>query len=169
MKKTEQRYSMMNFRKVTGIISGLFFFAFSILLGPDLWVKFQARQQATQFLKYAANQNFDEAFDQIYFFNGAYDEDVTITEDVAKKSWIKRNKQLFTEGTYIKSYENLKIRTNDGWPSGNVDLVMVENGKVIKYKDIYLAFNKRDKWKIGMMQSLHERDWEKAFSGHIVQ
>ncbi|ANX11277.1 hypothetical protein ABE41_004610 [Fictibacillus arsenicus] len=160
---------MKNFRKVIWIVTGFFLVGFSFLFGPDLLVKFQANQQASQFLKHAANQNFDDAFEQIYFFNGAYDEDVTITEDAAKKSWIKRNKQLFTEGTYIKSYENLKIRTNDGWPSGNVDLVMVENGKGIKYKDVYLAFNKRDKWKIGIMQSMHERDWEKAFSGHVVQ
>jgi hypothetical protein len=156
-------------RKLKWVLTGLFLISFSLLFGTDFWVKFQANQQASKFLKHAANQDFEKAFDQIYFFNGAYDEDVTITEDAAKNRWIKRNKQLFTEGTYIKSYENLKIRMNDGWPSGNVDLVMVENGNVIKYKDVHLAFNKRDKWKIGMMQSMHERDWEKAFSGHVVQ
>jgi hypothetical protein len=160
---------MKNFRKVIWVVTGLFLIAFSILLGPDLWVKFQASQQASQFLKHAANQNFEKAFDQIYFYNGAYDEDVTISENNAKNSWVNRNKKLFTEGTYIKSYDDLSIRMNDGWPIGNVDLVMVENGREKNYPDVYISFNKKNKWKVGMLQTMQDREWEKPYSGHVVQ
>ncbi|RZT23965.1 hypothetical protein [Fictibacillus sp. BK138] len=160
---------MKNFRKVIWIVTGLFFIAFSILLGPDLWVRFQASQQASQFLKQAANQNFEEAFDLIYFYNGGYDEDVTISEEKAKDTWVNRNKKLFTEGTYIKSYENLSIRMDDGWPIGYVDLVMVENGQEKKYRDVYISFNKKNNWKVGMLQTMQEREWEKPYSGHVVQ
>lgn len=160
---------MKNFRKVIWVVTGLFLIAFSILLGPDLWVKFQASQQASQFLKHAANQNFEEAFDQIYFFNGAYDEEVTITEYAAKSTWVNRNKKLLTEGTYIKSYDDLSIRMDDGWPIGNVDLVMVENGREKNYPDVYISFNKKNKWKVGMLQTMQDREWEKPYSGHVVQ
>ncbi|OOE12823.1 hypothetical protein [Fictibacillus arsenicus] len=160
---------MKNFRKVIWIVTGFFLVGFSLLFGPDLLVKFQANQQASQFLKHAANQNFEEAFDQIYFYNGAYDEDVTISEENAKGIWVNRNKKLFTEGTYIKSYDDLSIRMNDGWPIGYVDLVMVENGQEKKYRDVYISFNKKNKWKVGMLQTMQEREWEKPYSGYVVQ
>jgi hypothetical protein len=158
---------MKNFRKVTWMLTGIFLGIFSIFFGPDLLLKFQASNQASQFLKHAANQDFEKAFDRIYFFNGAYDEDVTISEDIAKNRWIKRNKQLYTEGTYIKSYEGLSIRMDDGWPIGNVDLVMVENGTEKIYKDVHISFNKKDKWKVGMLQTMQDKEWEHPYSGHV--
>lgn len=160
---------MKKIRKIIWLLSGLFLLSFALLFGPDLWVKYQASQQASKFLKHAANQDFEKAFDQIYFFNGAYDEDVTISEENAKYSWVNRNKKLFTEGTYIKSYDNLSIRMDDGWPIGNVNLVMVENGKEKNYPDAYISFNKKHKWKVGMLQTMQEREWEKPYSGHVVQ
>lgn len=159
---------MRNFRKVTWIVTGIFFIAFSLLLGPDLWVKFQASQQASQFLKHASSQDFEKAFDKVYFYNGAYDEDVTIPENSARNSWVSRNKKLFTEGTYMKSYDHLSIRMDDGWPIGNVDIVMMENGKEKHYLNVYISFNKKDKWKVGMLQTQQEKDWEKPYSGHVL-
>ncbi|MFG6496509.1 hypothetical protein P8610_14180 [Fictibacillus sp. UD] len=160
---------MGNFRKVTWILTGLFLVVFSLLLGPDLLVKYQASQQATQFLKYAANQDFEKAFDHVYFFNGAYDEDVTIEENSARRSWVSRNKKLFIEGTYLKSYDHLSIRMDDGWPNGTVDIVMMEKGKEKHYPNVYISFNKKNKWQVGMLQSFQEKDWEKPYSGHVVQ
>lgn len=160
---------MKNFRKVIWMITGLFLIAFSLLFGPNLWIKYQASQQASQFLKHAANHDFEESFDRIYFYNNAYDEDVTISENDAKNSWVNRNRKLFTEGTYIKSYKNIRIRMDDGWPIGMVDLVMVENGKVKKYSDVHISFNKKKKWMVGMLQTMQDRVWEKPYSGHVEQ
>jgi hypothetical protein len=56
---------------------------------------------------------------------------------------------------------------DDGWPIGNVDLVMVEIGKEKIYKDVYISFNKKDKWKVGMLQNMQEKEWEHSYSGHV--
>jgi hypothetical protein len=160
---------MDKIRRMIWILTWLFLAGFTILFGPDLWVKIQVSQQATQFLKHAANQDFEEAFDRIYFYNGAYDEDVTITKDAAKNNWVTRNKMLFTEGTYLKSYDNLSVRIDDGLPIGNVDLLMVEKGKEKRYKNVYISFSKKDKWKVGMLQTMKDSNWEKPYSGHVVQ
>jgi hypothetical protein len=46
---------------------------------------------------------------------------------------------------------------------------MVEKGKEKRYKNVYISFSKKDKWKIGILQTMKERNWEKPYSGHVVQ
>jgi hypothetical protein len=53
--------------------NGFILMYFFYLFRSDLLVKFQASNQASQFLKHAANQDFEKAFDRIYYFNGAYE------------------------------------------------------------------------------------------------
>lgn len=161
---------MKKLRKVIWIFTGLFLVGFSILLGPDIWAKFQANQQAGQFLKQVADEKFEAAFERIYFYNQAFDEDVTITKDAAKKSWIARNKSLRTAGTYIKSFDELSIRIDDGWPRGEVNLVMMEDGKEILYKDVHISFSKTDgKWKVSGLYPVEELSWAQAIGGHVKE
>lgn len=160
---------MRNFREITWILTGISLIVFSFLLGPHLWVKFQANQQATQFLKQAARQDYEKAFDHVYFYNGAYDEDVTIPENIARSSWVSRNNKLFIEGTYLKAFDNLRIRMDDGWPIGTVDIVMMEKGKEKHYSNVYISFNKNNHWQVGMLQTMEEKEWEKLYSGHVLK
>jgi hypothetical protein len=148
----------------------LFLIGFILLFGQDLFTKYQADHQAGQFLKNVANEDFNKAFDQLYFYNGAYDEDVTIGKEIAKKSWVTRNEGMKKAGVYIKSYEGLSTRLNDGYPQGTVDLIMSENGKKRIYRDVNISFSKSDgKWKVAGLSTMQEREWESKLGGHVTE
>ncbi|MBY6037776.1 hypothetical protein KUV80_13980 [Fictibacillus nanhaiensis] len=161
---------MKKIRKISWMVTGLFLVFFVLYLGPDLWTKHKAKHSAGQFLNDVKNDNLEQAFNRIYFFDSAFDEDVTIKKDAARKSWVTRIKQLKNKGTYIKSFERLRIRLNDGLPAGSVDMVMVENGKERVYKDVYLSFqNDKGEWKVGMLQTMQEKSWEKTLGGQVIK
>lgn len=132
-----------------------------------------ARHNAHQFLTKITKGNFEAAFDYVYYFDNAYDEDVTISYEQAKQIWVSRVKQLREEGTYIKSFEDFDTRHDDGWENGYVALTVVEKGKEIIYEHVYIALNQREgKWKVANLQVLTEakdidRDWEKAYRGYV--
>ena len=88
-----------------GIIAFLF-----ITLGSG-----SARSNANNFLTEVTKGNFEQAFDYVYYHDHASDEDVTISYEDAKKIWVDRVKRLKEEGTYIKSFQELVMRPDDGW------------------------------------------------------
>jgi hypothetical protein len=161
---------MKKFRFILWSFTGVLLIGFVFLFGQNLWIQFQSNHQAGRFLKDFTDRNFEDAFNRLYFYDKAFDEDVSIPEVMAKKSWISRNIQLTKAGTYIKSYDGLEIQVDDGWPMGTVNLVMVENGKETVYKNVHISFTKADgRWKIGKLQTMKDKDWEETFSGHILQ
>jgi hypothetical protein len=130
----------------------------------------QANHQAGRFLKDFTDKKFDHAFNRLYFFDGNYDGDVSISEATAKRNWVTRNTKMMNSGTYILSYNGLHIRMNDGWPVGTVNLVMMENGKKKIYKDVHIAFSKKDgTWKIGMLHTTKNVEWDDTFGGHVAK
>jgi len=146
-----------------GIIAFLF-----ITLGSG-----SARSNANNFLTEVTKGNFEQAFDYVYYHDHASDEDVTISYEDAKKIWVDRVKRLKEEGTYIKSFQELVMRPDDGWQNGYVTLTVVENGKEIIYEGVYIAFNKKDgKWKVINLQEYTEpndkdQPWEIAYRGYV--
>lgn len=138
-----------------------------ITMGPG-----SASSNADQFLTDVTKGDFEKAFDYVYFFNNAYDEDVTISYEDAQKNWVNRVKKLKEEGTYIKSFQDLDIYSDDGWHRGYVILTVVENGKEQIYDNVNIAFSKKEgKWKVGILdtneQGSIDRPWEIAYRGYV--
>jgi hypothetical protein len=139
-------------------------------LGPG-----SPRNSASKFFTEIEEGNYEEAFEHVYFHDNAYDEDVSISYNDAKQIWINRVENLKVEGTYIKSYSGLQIRSNDGYPQGYVALTVVKNGKEYVYEDVTIAFvhnANEDKWQVGNLHSLDsnvggESEWEKAYRGYV--
>jgi hypothetical protein len=146
-----------------GIIAFLF-----ITLGSG-----SARSNANNYLTQVTKGNFEQAFDYLYYHDHASDEDVTISYEDAKKIWVNRVKRLKEEGTYIKSFQELVMRPDDGWQNGYVKLTVIENGKEVIYDNVYIAFNKKDgKWKvINLQEDTQPQDidqpWEIAYRGKV--
>lgn len=136
-------------------------------LGPG-----SARSNVNHFLSSIIEGNYEKAFDYVYYFDHAYDEDVTIKYGDAKEVWISKVKKLKEEGTYIKSYDHLDLYTDDGYQKGYVKLTVVENGKEKVYEDVSIAFAKKDgQWKIGYLHGYTEDNkepvWGEAYSGYV--
>jgi hypothetical protein len=132
-----------------------------------------ARSNSNNFLTEVTQGNYEEAFDYLYYHNHASDEDVTISYEDAKENWVNRVKRLKEEGTYIKSFQELVMRPDDGWQNGYVTLTVVENGKEVIYDDVYISFNKKDgKWKVINLQEVTQHGdidqlWEVAYRGYV--
>jgi hypothetical protein len=134
--------------------------------------KIQTYQAANTFLTHMTAGEFNQAFDQLAYFDKASDLEPVITYDDAKLLWVKRVNSLFKEGTYIQTYDNLRTWTDDTYPNGEVRLTVVENGAEKTFL-INIHFSKqKSKWKV---QSLHGyengkiAELEKAISGYVGQ
>lgn len=126
----------------------------------------QSRSAAKSVLDNVINQNYGKAFDSVYFFDRASDLDPTISYEDAKKKWIKRVTDLRAKGIYLVDYKQLRVRLDDSYPRGSVDLVFMENGKKKIKEDVSLWFGPRKgKWKLGKFHYHDDEDWEETFSG----
>ncbi|UFJ40749.1 hypothetical protein LOK74_22605 [Brevibacillus humidisoli] len=131
-----------------------------------------ARYQAIRFLDHLTSGQFERAFDYVYYYNRAYDEEVTISEEEARKIWVDRVKRLKEQGTYVKAYQDLRVWQDDGWVNGRAVLSVVENGGEQRY-EVYVAFNKEQgQWKVSNLQPLlpepdDRNQWQSALKGYV--
>jgi hypothetical protein len=156
----------------------LFYFAVVVILGllsfaflPGLIDQTQSKNAAKNVLENVIEQNYDKAFESIYFFDRESDVEPTISYEEAKKEWIQRVTALKNEGIYLVDFKRLQVRLDDTYPTGTVDLVIMEDGKEKIKEDVSLWFARGDeKWKLGMLNHYHEdreEAWEKALSGNF--
>ncbi|WP_175987360.1 hypothetical protein [Bacillus sp. Marseille-Q1617] len=138
---------------------------------PDVIDKYQSRSAAEGVLENVINQNYNEAFDHVYFFDRASDLEPEISFENAKKEWTDRLTGLRERGIYLVDYKRLRIYLDDQYPEGKVDLVFMENGEKKVKKDVGLWFASReDKWKLGDFyyhQNTVKEEWEDALSGNF--
>lgn len=132
---------------------------------------YQSRSAAKGVLDNVINQNYEEAFESVYFFDRESDSEPTISYEDAKKKWIKRVTDLREKGVYLVDYNQLRVRLDDTYPRGSVDLVIIENGEKKIKEDVDLWFAPReDKWKLGNF-NYHsddiEEEWENTLSGNL--
>ena len=141
---------------------------------PGVVDRYQSRQAAKGTLDNLVNQNYEEAFETIYYFDVASDLEPTIHFNEAESKWIQRVNDLKERGTYVTGYKGLNVKLDDAYPIGNVDLIIMENGKETLKKNVRLLFFQSDRgWSLGGFD-FHsgksadtEEDWERAWSGHI--
>jgi hypothetical protein len=149
------------------VILGLLSFAFL----PGLIDQTQSKNAAKNVLENVIEQNYEKAFESIYFFDRESDVEPTISYKDAKKEWIQRVTALRDEGIYLVDYKRLQVQLDDTYPTGTVDLVIMEDGEEKIKKDVWLWFARGDeKWKLGMIDYYHddkEEEWEKALSGNF--
>jgi hypothetical protein len=124
---------------------------------------------ANKFLKSLVQENYEQAFKYVYYYDVASDLSPQISNKKAKSIWIDRVKTLKDKGTYIKGYRDLRVRLDDTYPIGTVTLTIVEQGQE-KTLEMNIWFGPSyGKWKVGNLyeDSRTETELEKAVSGYI--
>ncbi|MGR3763029.1 hypothetical protein [Rossellomorea sp. NS-SX7] len=136
---------------------------------PGLIDKNQSKHAAEEVLDHVINQHYDKAFEHVYFFDRASDTEPEISYEDAKKKWIERLIDLREQGIYLVDYDQLRIRLDDTYPRGNVNLVFMENGERKIKENVSLWFAPREnKWKLGNFDYHHDvEEWEHALSGNF--
>jgi hypothetical protein len=76
---------------------------------PSIIEKNQSRNAAKGVLENVKNQNYEEAFEHVYFFDRASDLKPEISYKDAKKEWIDRLTDLREQGIYLVDYHQLFI------------------------------------------------------------
>ena len=151
---------------------------FSLLLAaafylPEMNDRYQTKRVAKDVLNHLVAQEFDQAFEGIHYYDKAFDLEATITYKEAQHIWVKRLKELKEDGTYIVDYDGLRVKLDDTYPEGEVDLILMENGKQTVKKNVYFWFGySKNGWGLGNFQYYSGdydqiEKWEEALSGHI--
>lgn len=142
---------------------------------PGAIDRYQSTQAAKGALNNLVTQNYENAFRNIYYFDVASDLEPTIEFKEAETKWIQRVKDLEESGTYVTDYKGLKVKLDDAYPVGSVDLIIMENGKETLKKNVRLLFFPSDKgWNLGGFNFSSGEDadtgeaWEKAWSGYMA-
>ncbi len=138
---------------------------------PGFIDNIQSRSAAKGLLDNVINQDYGDAFESVYFFDKASDLKPTIPHEDAKKKWVERVTDLREQGVYLVDYNHLRVRLDDSYPKGTVDLVFMENGKKEIKEDVSLWFGSRDgTWKLGDFHyHKNDEDWEEALSGRFKE
>ncbi|MEH7225383.1 hypothetical protein V7112_16365 [Bacillus sp. JJ1566] len=151
---------------VIGII-GLLTLAFV----PGFIDKTQSRNAAKGVLDNVIEQDYEKAFESVYYFDQASDLEPIISYEDAKNKWIQRVTDLRENGVYLVDYNLLRVRLDDTYPRGSVDLVIMENGEKKIKEDVDLWFAQREeKWKLGNFDYHNgdmDEEWEKILSGNF--
>jgi len=138
---------------------------------PGIIDKYQSKKAAVNVLDNVIDQEYEKAFESVYYYDLASDLQPTISYEDAKSRWIKRVKLVKEKGVYLVDYNQLHIRLNDTYPEGTVHLIIMENGKKVMKENVYLWFGRsEDGWKLGNFSYRNddvEEDWEKALSGRM--
>ena len=142
---------------------------------PGIIDRYQTKKVAEDVLNHLVAQEFDQAFEGIHYYDKASDLEATIAYKEAKNIWVKRMRKLKEDGTYIVDYDGLRVKLDDTYPEGEVDLILMENGNQTVKKNVYLWFGySKNGWGLGNFQYYsgdnnydEVEEWEKALSGHI--
>lgn len=139
-----------------------------VIFIPGLIDQNQSRLAAKSVLENVINENYEKAFEGVYFWDIASDLEPEISFEDAKNKWISRVTELREEGTYVTDYSSLRVRLDDTYPVGTVDLIIMENGeKIIKNVRLWFAPTE-DSWKLGNLYSTNEQDrLLEALSGNM--
>lgn len=148
---------------IAGVFIGIF--------GESINKGRQSRSSAKKFFQKIEEGKYEQAFDYLYYWDEASDIESTMTYEHAREIWVKRVADLKKQDIYIKSFESLKVGLDDTYPTGSVELVVIEKGEEKRYKaDLWFAKDNSGKWKIGnIYEGNNQTMLEKAISGYIVR
>jgi hypothetical protein len=153
--------SFISIALVIGVLVGIF--------GGSFMDGRRSQASAKKFFKSLAQQNYEQAFEYVHYYDVSSDLTPQISYNRAKSIWIDRVKALKDKGIYVKGYKDLSVRLDDTYPVGTVSLIIVEEGQE-KIVNMNIWFSSTlEKWKVG---SLYEKvspetEIEKAISGYI--
>lgn len=153
--------SFVSIALVIGVLAGIF--------GGSFLDGRKAQASAKRFFKNLVQENYEQAFEYVHYYDAASDLPPQISKSKAKSIWIDRVKALKDKGTYVKGYRDLNIRLDDSYPVGTVTLIVIEQGqeKALNMDIWFGSFN--GEWKVGNLyeNSSSQTDLEKAISGYI--
>ncbi|KOF10027.1 hypothetical protein AC739_12255 [Planococcus glaciei] len=129
----------------------------------------QTKQIAEAVLDNVIAKKYDQAAEQMFFFEGGTNEEPTITQKVGKSRWIERIKDFDESGVSVIGYEKLNVEVLDSMPLGYVDVIIKKDGKEEQRQDVYIKFKKENnEWKVQSFEFVDAaEDWELALSGYV--
>jgi hypothetical protein len=138
-----------------------------------LYPAYVATRAADGFLDALRGNDLKAAFQQVSYFDTNSDVRPSISYKDAEKRWVARVAKLKKEGTYLKAYSDIETWTDDAYPVGEVNVTIVEDGRVKTYRaSIHFS------WLHGKMkiQAIYPPSFagaldgfEGAISGNLVQ
>ena len=154
---------------IGGIVFVIIIGVLSVVFFPGLIDQNQSRIAAKTVLDNVINEDYEKAFESVYFWDAASDLEPEISYMDAKEKWINRIKELKENEIYVIEYSSLRVHLDDSYPVGTVDLIAMENGERVIKKDVRLWFaQNEDTWKLGNLHSINDQDkLLQALSGNM--
>lgn len=137
------------------------------------WEAVYGRYIASKFFDNIIANNYEEAFDYIYYYD--YLETHfkrTIAYDVAKEAWVARMRDLQNRGVAPVAFSDLTMKRDDGYGYGELTLSVAENGETNDYTMIVHFHDQLFRYGITRLEILdrpgEDKEWAAAMSGTIL-
>jgi hypothetical protein len=99
-----------------------------------LFPAYVATKAADGFLGALRDNDLKAAFRHVSYFDSNSDVRPYISFKDAEERWIARVGKLKSQGTYLKSYSDIKTWTDDAYPMGEVNLTLIDKGRAKTYR-----------------------------------
>ena len=99
-----------------------------------LFPAYIASKTADGFLGALRDNDLKAAFQHVSYFDTNSDVRPYISYKDAEKRWVARVGKLKKQGSYLKSYSDIKTWTDDAYPVGEVNVTIVEDGHAKTYR-----------------------------------
>lgn len=145
----------------------------SIVYGGSIQTYVEVKKLTGTFFDEVSDQQFEEAFESIGYYDFEYDVEPTISKEQAKTAWMTRMEKAYNEGTYVEKVFDVEISLNDTYPSATGIMHYLDNGE---WQDrvVFISYIYRDGWKIGYVGFADENGpvdhpLTTALSGHVPE
>ncbi|MDF2684901.1 MAG: hypothetical protein K0S55_82 [Clostridia bacterium] len=131
---------------------------------------FSTSLKVNSFLNAIIKEDYEGAFNNLYYYDKATDIPPEISEAEAKQIWVERMEKLKVKGVFLESFNNLKLHTDDSYMQGTVVITISENGAPRSYETTLFLAKSSNSWKIGGISTEELlTEFENAVSGYIAK
>ncbi|EGW37202.1 hypothetical protein [Desulfosporosinus sp. OT] len=142
------------------IIGGVFALSNQVIISNNI--------TARNFLNEVKKGDFGNAFNYVEYYDVGDDVSPQTSYEKAKDIWTSRMIKLKQEGIYLTNYKDLTGYMDDGYPKGEVTLLLSNNGEIEEQK-CSIHFSKLSKkWKIEDLYFYNSNHiFERMISGDV--
>lgn len=138
------------------------------VLGLMLAEQYRIRGVINNYLNALKQKDYNEAFENVAYFDKSSDILPILDYESAKKIWTERVTRLESTGIYLKDYHSVKVWKDDGYPRGKAKILLRE-GNQEKLYEVSIHLAKLDgQWKVQSIYSSAELNkFEEAIRGYV--
>lgn len=132
---------------------------------------YRTEHRMKRFFEDVLNEQYEKAFDSVYYFEVSVDIEPEIKYEDAKQIWVARVKEAKSNKTYLAGFSKVNAYVSDSYMNGSARLTFFINGKEYE-EDFYIGLSLKDnEWKISSLQvRSNEEDFsefEKMIRGYV--